>query len=380
MDNETLINKYRERLLKVHFATVTIVSFVEILAYFIFVYMGMHPLSMHSRYLWVSVVLPICINAITHFVAHKVCRSEKIPMKVKNNSVIYAAFVTTFVVSLFHRDYIVTSCAFVFPVILSAMYNDIKILRKSVVLALVSLTATVVVLFAENKLNLTTSMNVMVLYGFVAVSYLSGDLSIKFSQSNFSLIEEQADVIEEQADVIEEQADVIEEQADANSKLETILDLDPMTHIFNHETFYEKLDEAIAEAEKGGKGYCVAMIDIDHFKTINDTYGHNAGDTVLIVLADILRQSCDEGDSACRYGGEEFGIIFRGKTSAQAEQIVRDALKSFTGYKFDFAEEHFTFSCGITDGVPGDTKEGAFDRADDLLYISKKNGRNRITL
>lgn len=366
MDNKTLIDKYRGRLLKVHFYTVAIVSFVEIFAYFIFVYLGIQQFSLQCRYLWVSVILPICINVCAHFTARKVCNSENVKMRLKNKSVIYAAFVTTFVVSLFHRDYLVTSCAFVFPVILSALFNDIKILRESVVLALVSLTTTVVVLFAENKLYLTNSLNVVVLYGFVAVSYLSGDLSVKFSQSNFSLIEEQADVIEEQADV--------------NSKLENILDLDPMTQLFNHEAFYEKLEETLIEAKEGGRIFCVAMIDIDHFKRINDSYGHNAGDEVLVILSDIMRRFCTEADSPCRYGGEEFGVIFRDKTALQAKRVVLDILRNFSEYKFDFAIESFTFSCGITDGVPGDTKEAVFERADELMYTSKKNGRNLITL
>ena len=359
MNNDTLIEKYRERLLTVHCATVAIVSFVEIFAYFIFVHLGKHPLSPVSRYLWLSVILPICINTVTHFAARKICHSANVKTRLKNNSVIYAAFVTTFVVSIIHRDYIVTSCAFVFPVILSAMYNDMKILRESVVLAIVSLTATVTVLFAEQKLDLTGWLNVVILYGFVAVSYLSGDLSIKFSQSNF---------------------DLIQEQADENDKLETILDLDPMTQLFNHETFYEKLGLAMEERIKNGGSCSLAMIDIDDFKKVNDTYGHNAGDDVLIALADILRNICSEEDSPCRYGGEEFGVIFCNKTVNEAKELVAFALKQFSEHEFDFANEHYTFSCGISAVMDGDIAETVFDRADDLLYKSKHTGKNRITI
>ncbi len=353
MNNNTLIEKYRERLLKVHLATVAIVSFVEILAYFVFVHLEMEPLSFRSRYLWMGVIIPIIINTVTHMLARKISHSEKVKAEVKNNSVIYAAFVTTFVVSLFHRDYIVTSCAFVFPVILSAMYNDVKILKKSVVLAIVSLTATVAVLFAENKLDMTTAMNVMVLYGFVAVSYLSGDLSIRFSQSNFLLIEE---------------------QADANDALERMLDLDPMTGLFNHETFYEKLEIAMKD-----KKCTLAMIDIDNFKSVNDTYGHDEGDDVLKALSGILKECCTPTDYACRYGGEEFAVIFCGKTVSEAEKIVSEMLKRFREYSFEFTDKKYTFSCGITGLNNNDTAETFFDRADDLLYTSKKNGKNRIT-
>lgn len=359
MENNILIERYRGRLLKVHAATVAIVSFVEIMAYFVFVWLGLHPLSFWSVYLWEGVIIPIVINVIAHICARRKCHKKDVSEKSKNRSVIHAAFVTTFVVSIIHRDYIVTLCAFVFPIILSAMYNDKSILKESVVLALISLTVSIGILLYEFNFDLTTLLNMVVLYGFVAVSYLSGYLSIKFSQSNFAYIEE---------------------QKNANANLETKLDLDQMTNLFNHEAFYEKLELVLSDAEKTGKNCCVAMIDIDDFKKVNDTYGHNAGDEVLIVLADILKK-CSEGVGyASRYGGEEFGIIFYEKTVFAAKEVIVDALRQFSEYKFDFTNEHYTFSCGIADFIYGDTKETIFDRADDNLYISKHNGKNQITV
>lgn len=358
MENNSLIDKYRERLLKLHGATVAIVSFVEIFAYYVFVLFGLEEFSLGCPYLWDGVIIPIVINVTAHIAARRKCHNKDIDVKRKNYSVIYAAVVTTFVVSIFHRDYIVTLCAFAFPIILSALFNDRKLLKRSVLLSLLSLTVTVTVLLSEWKIDLTTLLNFVVLYGFVAVSYLSGDLSIKFSQSNFSLIEE---------------------QADANSKLETILDLDPMTRLFNHATFYEKLGEAVGEAEKGGRNVCLAMIDVDDFKSVNDTYGHDEGDDVLITLAGILQNVSGEADSACRYGGEEFGVIFRGKTVSEAETIIQNALATFSEHKFDFTEKKYTFSAGISAFIKGDTAETIFDRADDNLYKSKKSGKNQIT-
>ncbi|MBO5409302.1 MAG: hypothetical protein J6A61_07920 [Clostridia bacterium] len=127
MNNEKLINQYREQLLMVHRVTISIVSVVEIVAYFIFVSLGLHTLSFGCTYLWESVVTPIGMNLIVHFLAMWICRKEGVSYRTKNHSVIYAAIVTSLVVSLFHRDYLVTSCAFVFPIILSAMYIDRRI-------------------------------------------------------------------------------------------------------------------------------------------------------------------------------------------------------------------------------------------------------------
>ncbi|MBQ7036028.1 MAG: GGDEF domain-containing protein [Clostridia bacterium] len=359
MENNILIDKYRERLLKLHAATVAIVSIGEIFAYYVFIFFGLERFAPDCGYLWSGVLIPICINVAVHIAARKKCRNKEVDVKHKNNAVIYAAIVTTFVVSVFHRDYIVTSCAFVFPIILSAMFNDRKLLRKCMLYCLLTLSVTATILLFEWKMDLTMLINILVLYGFVAVSYLSADLSIKFSQSNFSLIQE---------------------QADANIKLETILDLDPMTQLFNHEAFYEKLGMAIEEAKSGKKNLSVAMIDIDDFKSVNDTYGHDAGDDVLVALAGILQNCCGEGDFACRYGGEEFGLIFCGKTVDEAGGVISKALKNFSAHKFDFTQNPYTFSCGIAGFVSGDTIETIFDRADGYLYTSKKSGKNQITM
>ncbi len=358
MENPKLINQYREQLLTLHGVTVAVVSVVEIIAYIIFVHFGVQSFSFNNEYLWLNVVTPICINVAAHFVARGINRSNAAKPRQKNASVIYGAFVTAFVVSMFHRDYTVALCAFVFPIILSAMYNDKKLLTQSFWLAMACLSATVVVMYMENKLDLTKSINVIILYGFVAISYLSGVISIKFSGRSFS---------------------VIEEQAIANSDLETKIELDPMTQLYNHKAFYGKLDFAINKSKEEKIDCCLAMIDIDDFKRVNDTYGHDAGDVVLINVANILKECCDDSDIVCRYGGEEFAVIFIGKTIEEATKNIERALNEFSSYKFDFTNSSLTFSCGIANFRENETGNELFARADEYLYKSKNNGKNQIT-
>lgn len=359
MENPTLIKQYREQLIILHGVTVLIVSVVEVIAYFIFVRMGMQTLSLDNAYLWQNVVAPICINGAAHIITRLVNRSNVAQTKHKNASVIYAAFVTAFVVSLFHRDYMVALCAFVFPIILSALYNDKKLLRQSFWIALGSLSITVLALYMENKLDLTKILNIMILYGFVVVSYLSGVFSIKYSERNFSLIEE---------------------QAIANSNLENIVELDSMTGLYNHSTFYDKLEMAINKSRSKKVEGCLAIIDIDDFKKVNDAYGHDAGDVVIITVANLLKECCDSLDYACRYGGEEFAVVFTEKTIEQVKAKMQIALKQFSHHRFDFTDKNLTFSCGIALYDGKETGNELFVRADKCLYIAKKNGKNQIMM
>lgn len=358
MNNEELIKEYRKQLLMVHAGTVTIVSVAEVAAYFIFVHMGIHSLSLGSRYLWLNVVLPIVLNFLTHMTARMLCGSDSVSHKTKNYVAIYATIITSFVVSFFHRDYIVTGCSYVFPIILSAMYNDKVILRRSLWSSLVLISVSVATLFAEGKIDVTMLIDIIVVYGLIAVSYLCGILSINFSERNFSLIEK---------------------QAMENDRLEEEIDLDQMTGLFNHEAFYERLAPAIERSENGAKDLSLVMIDIDDFKNVNDTYGHDEGDDVLKALAKILKGVCDENDYACRFGGEEFALILCGKSLEKAEEIVKSAMKSFYEYRFEFTDKSLTFSSGIARYQADETIETFFDRADGNLYTSKKTGKNKIT-
>lgn len=358
MNNEELISQYRTQLLILHGITIAIISFVEIAAYLAFVYAGIHKLSLTCSYLWFSVVAPVIINSVAHIAAKIICNSRTLGIRTKNHSVIYATVITSFAVSVFHRDYLITSCAFVFPIILSAMYNDKQLLKNSLFSSLLLLTLTVIVLSFENKMNIINSLIVLVLYGFITVSYLSGLLSINFSQRNFALIEM---------------------QALTNVELESKVVKDQMTGLYNHETFYEKLNSIIELSNSILMDCCVVIIDIDDFKNINDTYGHHCGDKVLTDLADILKNCCMEGDYACRYGGEEFTLILCNKSLAEAKKISNTALKLFSKHKFEFTKKRITFSGGIAKLRENETKESLFARADNYLYISKKNGKNRIT-
>lgn len=125
------------------------------------------------------------------------------------------------------------------------------------------------------------------------------------------------------------------------------------------------------------------MLDIDHFKHVNDVYGHPTGDRVLKSLSGLLRQRLRISDSISRYGGEEFVAILPNTTAVQAKQLMDLIRKDFSAIKQQSEEGgHFqcAFSCGISCFPNPDNSTALINTADKLLYEAKENGRNRIVI
>ena len=169
----------------------------------------------------------------------------------------------------------------------------------------------------------------------------------------------------------------IESQAAQNSKLRQDASCDLMTGLYNHHSFVTHLDEYIESFNREGK-LCLAIVDIDNFKHVNDTYGHDCGDNVLIHLAGVLKAHCNENITAYRYGGEEFAVIIREQTPAAASSEVQAILDEFKTHTFPFTNQTITFSAGVAEFVPGDKREQLFKRADEMLYMAKNNGKDRV--
>ncbi len=155
---------------------------------------------------------------------------------------------------------------------------------------------------------------------------------------------------------------------------------DSMTGLFNHTATKEHLDTVIADAQRKREEVCFAMIDVDKFKSVNDTYGHPIGDRVLIALARLIRQRVRKADIVGRFGGEEFAVVLPGCSIQEAVSLLNELRESFAAVIFQAKDETFTctFSCGIAPlSLYGDAvalNEGA----DEALYAAKNGGRNQV--
>jgi diguanylate cyclase (GGDEF)-like protein len=157
---------------------------------------------------------------------------------------------------------------------------------------------------------------------------------------------------------------------------------DELTKVFNRRYFEESIRNEIEKALCGNKNLGLMMVDIDYFKHLNDTFGHQAGDGYLKSIAGIIKSFLSETDIPARYGGDEFVIVLPSRTPVEcviiAEQI-RNSVKQLCS-QMQFEDSSFqvntTVSIGVTSYVPGDSCEDFLLRADKLLYSAKKSGRN----
>ncbi|MEM1132264.1 MAG: GGDEF domain-containing protein [Pseudomonadota bacterium] len=168
---------------------------------------------------------------------------------------------------------------------------------------------------------------------------------------------------------------------DATQKAET----DQLTGLPNRWAFEDVLKEAVAQSKKNFEPLTVAFIDIDHFKVINDSYGHDVGDRVLKRVAGILNSMSDERCHLARHGGEEFVTLFSDKTPQQVFDIVDKTRDELASQNFTIRETEeqigtVSFSAGIaTLGSDGDPR-AMLRRADAALYYAKENGRNQVVI
>lgn len=156
---------------------------------------------------------------------------------------------------------------------------------------------------------------------------------------------------------------------------------DPLTGLHNRRFLSESLDREIARAEREARPIAFALMDIDHFKHVNDTYGHGAGDGVLMALAALLRDTTRRSDIVCRYGGEEFIVLMPGMAAEAAVKRADEWRERFaaTIVRIDEIEIRATLSVGLAH-FPAHGRDGpeVLRAADEALYDAKSKGRNKV--
>lgn len=171
-------------------------------------------------------------------------------------------------------------------------------------------------------------------------------------------------------------------RAERMRTLRSLMARDSLTGLFNHTTTTQLLDNAVANAKRSGGELCFAMIDIDHFKSVNDTRGHPVGDQVILALSRVLQQRLRHSDIVGRYGGEEFAVILQDIAPERAAALLDELRQDFSRVIFHSASGEFscTFSAGIAACPAHRDIERLREMADKALYEAKRGGRNRVVV
>lgn len=157
---------------------------------------------------------------------------------------------------------------------------------------------------------------------------------------------------------------------------------DQLTGALNRRGFDEIFGVEIARGERTGKPLCVSLLDIDNFKKLNDSLGHQAGDEALIHLVAVVKDTLRPTDTVARYGGEEFLVLLPESSLSEAATVMRRVQRELTKRFFLHNNERvlITFSAGLTRYIPGERRDDAIDRADHAMYHAKKSGKNQVMI
>jgi len=184
------------------------------------------------------------------------------------------------------------------------------------------------------------------------------------------------------SDKIKAMAKKIEELEAELAKVKESSKEDFLTKLYNRRALDEQFNLKEAEFKRYNHNYSIAMFDLDHFKSINDTYGHDAGDIVLASFAKILKREAREVDIVGRFGGEEFIVILSETTSKGAEIFAQKVRQSVEKTKFMYKGTRIsvTVSIGVSERANNINLEGLIKSADNALYEAKRSGRNRVVI
>ena len=197
--------------------------------------------------------------------------------------------------------------------------------------------------------------------------------------ANEKLTQTNADLVRTVVDLEVAQAEILRQ----NDTLERLASRDPLTGCFNRRAFYAQFEQAFAESREHNTELCCLMVDIDHFKRVNDQFGHAVGDQAIQAVAGCLSAGLRLTDTVGRYGGEEFCLMFPRTTLAEAPDLaerLRTQIEAEAGERVRTASRLvITVSCGISSTALGArTPLELIDQADKALYAAKEGGRNCV--
>lgn len=361
---EQLQKEWRDKLQKSYLILVISSFFVE--AFILCVRFYMHRISADSILdnLARNLLLPTLLNAVIYFYVSSVNGSVR-PVQYKNVVFVHGAMAFAMVISTFHGYLAWTYCMYALPIIISVVFAS-RVISKKLLFVIIPLSFVSIFLSCQIDENIVI-LNQLI-FGFVNAVFLIAVYLIC------------ATII----DFLASKNEIIENYDKNEESLNHALTLDSMTSLYNHAEFNRVIEKCRTECCKFNHYLTLSVVDIDHFKNVNDTYGHVNGDEVLLNVANQLLHFCSDKGQVFRYGGEEFAVIFMDKTATETLDIMEQLRDSLSKVQYDFMPEgeRVTVSIGIYKygGESEIDVHDIFNNADTAMYKAKISGRNRCCI
>ncbi len=312
-------------------------------------------------YLRNYIVLPaIGLFALTFF-ADLFVRSQRFSLVSKEYLSLTLFVIFSFYLSLTHDIARVLLASFILPIFASTIFLNVKITRWIFWISSLAVLLVGVNIYLSGKLDSNMLMQIFVVCFMFLCSYLLAKVLILYGRDNLRTLM-----------LFDDKQQNMQEQ----------LKLDPFTGLNNRKTFDDYLPRLVEKCQNTQKFLSLAIIDIDHFKSVNDLCGHAMGDRVILYLSQTLKNIQNENIRAFRIGGDEFSLLFEGCSTEETHRICEAVRTQMESCPLRTAnDERVTLSCGVvcTDPENADL-EMLKNAADSALYAAKNNGRNQVVI
>lgn len=315
-----------------------------------------------SLYLWRGIIRPDIFLILASTICTTVAHKENISETVRIYTVCFCVMVCCTSIAICNVYFSFVMYLIAFPIYISMIFGNRKILRNVSIINTVPFILSVIAFYYKRPDldSVHRMISVLVLGALLVASYIVCNVLAKSQEVQFRYI----------FNNYRKQKTLIEE-----------LKIEPMTQLYNKAALEGCMNAYLKKFIAGSYKPTVVIMDIDHFKNVNDTYGHAAGDEVLIALAGIIKEKMGGRRHAFRFGGEEFVLAFETEDLEFVKNRVQEIKDEFWSISYDFAPgEKFSFSAGISVLKDGMEKDDWFNSADAALYKAKNGGRNKIEI
>lgn len=349
-------SKWNRKILNAYWL-ISLLALVTSLAGLVF-YTAMNPTFIHDGYIRQHLIYPSCSLLATLLLAEA---SNRWRLKYNHNVLICTGSMIAGLLVIFHSDLDGVQFFFLVPMFVSVFYfESIKILFSFCVNIFLF---TLIYLFHP---VLHSQLNALEFV--ITLFFMLAGLII-----SFGIMGRGAEMQQDLTETMREQQDLLVKSI----LMDKVSKMDALTELYNHKTFHEYLDKLIDQSDLDKVTIHLAVLDIDNFKHVNDTFGHWVGDLILRSVSQTIRSVVSPDDFAARYGGEEFAIIFTDKSTEEAftyAELIRNRLQMTSHPELNGGS--VTISIGLKTYKPHSGKEWLFRGADEALYTAKRSGKN----